>query len=268
MFDMVTTEKQGIQVSIETTSSLEEALILYQKNISTFAGLDHTYSLVTLKDTGFTTLSQYSRSSVAIKTRAGIMSITPEKYMKLIEVFKPDLFHTLCDGDTSDSCGNKRIYNATIRTESFFQTCAALYKESTVLAESMLIAPIEGGYSTLYREATIQRMNEYENQDIIGGYFLDGFHNNGEKAIQVDANKVCDIVQKCSSLLPTDKLKIMLGAYSPTLIIKLVQLGVDLFDTTYAFLATSKNQALTFNFTVDKHTTHDLQFAIDLSDPM
>lgn len=56
----------------------------------------------------------------------------------------------------------------------------------------------------------------------------------------------------------------MLGAYSPTLIIQLIQLGVDVFDTTYAFLATSTNQALTFNF--DTNDVQETQFAIDLSD--
>lgn len=79
VFDMLTTEKQGIQVSLETTSSVEEALTVFQKGISAFAGLDHTFSFVTLKDTGATTESHYSRNSVAILTRAGKMSITPEK---------------------------------------------------------------------------------------------------------------------------------------------------------------------------------------------
>lgn len=214
--------------------------------------------------------------------------------MKLIETFKPDLFHTLCDGDTNASSGNKRMYNAMCRTENFFNVCASLYKTSASVAESMLIgellihrkshqifkkfnkffdeiiykipAPIEGGYSIQYREATIQRLNAYENQEIIGGYFLDGFHSNGDSAHQVDSNKVCEIVAKCNAQLPTNKLKVMLGAYSPTLVIRLIQLGVDLFDTTYAYLITSANQALTFNF--DVNANHDSPFAIDLSDSM
>ncbi|XP_055315394.1 queuine tRNA-ribosyltransferase accessory subunit 2 [Sitodiplosis mosellana] len=269
VFDMITTEKQGLQVSLETTSIMEEALTFSQKGIAEFAGLDHTFSLVTLKDTGAITESFYSRNSVAILTRAGKISITPEKYMKLVETFKPDLFHTLCDGDTNESSGNKRIFNAVKRTESFFQTCASLYQTSASLAGSMLLAPIEGGYSIQNREATIKLLNAYENQEIIGGYFLDGFHSNGNSANQVDSNKVCDIIEKCNALLPTNKLKVMLGAYSPTLIIKLIQLGVDVFDTTYAYLMTSINQALTFNFDLDTNVEPDShQFSIDLSDPI
>lgn len=60
----------------------------------------------------------------------------------------------------------------------------------------------------------------------------------------------------------------MFGAYSPALTIELVQLGIDVFDTTYAYLAASNNLALTFNFDVDTETDVDLQFAIDLTDTM
>lgn len=143
MFDLISTEKQGIQVSIETTSGLEEALNLFQKGVAAFAGLEHTFSFVTLKDTGLTTQSHYSRDSVAILTRAGKIPITPDKYMNIIGSFKPDVFHTLCDGDTSLISGNKRNYNAVNRTHTFFKECAELYKASTTLADSMLIGKIK-----------------------------------------------------------------------------------------------------------------------------
>lgn len=136
---MLTTEKQGIQVSIETTSGLFEAVNLSQKGVAAFSGLDHTFSFVTLKDTGMTTQSHYSRDSVAILSRSGKVAITSGKYMNIIEAFKPDFFHTLCDGDTSYECGNKRNYNAVTRTDTFFKECAELYKTSTALVDSMLI---------------------------------------------------------------------------------------------------------------------------------
>lgn len=59
----------------------------------------------------------------------------------------------------------------------------------------------------------------------------------------------------------------MFGAYSPTSVIQFIQLGVDVFDSTYVYLATSTNQALTFSFDVNT-AGQDKQFAIDLSDPM
>lgn len=127
-----------------------------------------------------------------------------------------------------------------------------------------ILAPVEGGYSLHYRKDSIEQLNSYDDQDVIGGYFLDGFHRNGESAKQLDATKVCEVVDKCNELLPTSKLKCMFGAYSPMLVIQLIQLGVDVFDTTYAYLATSTNQALTFNF--NTNDVQETQFAIDLAD--
>lgn len=112
----------------------------------------------------------------------------------------------------------------------------------------------------------INSLNNYENQDIIGGYFIDGFHSNGESAIKVNTSAVCDIVRKCIELLPQNKLKVMFGAYTPKMILELVQLNVDLFDTTYAYLVASEHKALTFNFHLDDTLPEENDFLINLSD--
>lgn len=128
---------------------------------------------------------------------------------------------------------------------------------------------MEGGYSMQYRENVIKTLNEYEDQDVISGYFIDGFHSNGDTARKIDKTKVCDIVDKCNQLLPNNKLKVMFGAYTPGMILRLVQLGVDVFDTTYAYLASSNNRALTFNFNVAKPVTNGKStFDINLADEL
>lgn len=129
-----------------------------------------------------------------------------------------------------------------------------------------ITAPITGGYSLIYREEFIKALNEKKVQDLIGGYFLDGFHNNGDTATKLDDEKVEKVVEKCQELLPAEKFKMMLGAYSPTLILKLIQLGVDLFDNTYAYLATMRDSALTFNFDINAKTTDNV-YEINLADP-
>lgn len=127
-------------MSIETTCALADAVNQFQKGIASFAALGHTLSFVTLKDTGTAITSpQYSRNSVEIDTRGGKFSITPQKYMSIIESFKPDIFHTLCDGDTNETSGTKRIFNAVTRTDTFFNECATLCKQSTILTNAMLI---------------------------------------------------------------------------------------------------------------------------------
>lgn len=114
----------------------------------------------------------------------------------------------------------------------------------------------------------INSLNNYDNQDIIGGYFIDGFHANGKTAMKLKNSDVCDIVRECNKLLPQNKLKVMFGAYSPKLILELIQLNVDLFDTTYAYLAAFEHKALTFNFHLGDTLPETNDFQINLSDAM
>lgn len=116
------------------------------------------------------------------------------------------------------------------------------------------------------REDYIKYLHDYETQ--IGGYFLDGFHGGGDSASSVDAEKVKDVISKCAPLLKEDKMRCMLGAYTPLLIIELVRLGIDVFDTSYAYLATQNNQALVFNFDTKETANTSQKLVIDLSDPM
>lgn len=41
------------------------------------------------------------------------------------------------------------------------------------------------------------------------------------------------------------------GCYNPVTMIKLVQLGVDLFDTSYCHLVTERSAAITFSFDLE-----------------
>lgn len=102
--------------------------------------------------------------------------------------------------------------------------------------------------------------------DFIGGYFLDGFHQNGDTATKLNDGNVTNVVEACRKLLPEEKFKMMLGAYSPSLTLKLIVHGVDLFDNTYAYLATTRNAAITFNFNVNAKSNENI-YEINLTDP-
>lgn len=130
---------------------------------------------------------------------------------------------------------------------------------------SFFAAPIVGGYSIDAREESIRNMEAHENQ--IGGYFLDGFHNGAESATEVSSKKVKEIVAKCTALLKEDKLRCILGAYTPLLTVELVQLGIDVFDTSYVYIATQSNKALVFRCDVDANNTETTsELTIDLTD--
>lgn len=115
-----------------------------------------------------------------------------------------------------------------------------------------------------YREEFIKAIVA-SNADI-DGYFLDGFHSNGITATSLRIDDIKDVVRKCNELLPVDKFKVMFGPYNPVLMLQLIELGVDVFDSSYCYLATKHNCALTFCFDMENPTTETHEFDMDLSD--
>lgn len=105
-------------------------------------------------------------------------------------------------------------------------------------------APVEGGYNGRTREVTIANLQRHTEID---GYILDGFHNNGATATLLPSTALNALVAGCVSALPADKVRIAFGAYAPATVLQLCAAGVDLFDNSYAYLATKHACALVFD---------------------
>lgn len=127
-----------------------------------------------------------------------------------------------------------------------------------------VLAPVEGGYSLKYREKFINEV--LGDKSAYDGYFLDGLHSNGTTATSLHIDNIKDIVQRCNELLPVDKFRVMLGPYNPVVLMQLVNLGVDVFDSSYCYIATKHNCALTFSFGMEANSEGS-EFDMDLSDP-
>lgn len=270
VFSYVTTETQAYSICLDSTFQMGEALSEYRKGIASFAGIPSDgITFLTLRNPS----EVYRPSDVgdprdiqSIYTRTGRKTVTAEQYMDLVVSHRPDIFHALCDGDTNAESSNRRTVKSAERTKKFFQHCLERYRTSeTLKGQSLFVAPIEGGFSPKHREEFIKGIL-VDNADI-DGYFLDGFHNNGITATSLQIDSIHDIVRKCNELLPVDKFKVMFGPYNPVLMLQLIQLGVDVFDSSYCYLATTHKCALTFGFDVDNKSDENREFDMDLSDP-
>lgn len=139
VFDKITSEQQMIEVPVENTSTMLEAIKAYGKGIASFAGLDSALTLLTLKDPAISNPSFHKRKSISIIPYTGKVVITPEVFMDHIESYKPDLFHIMSDGETIETCAQKRLINANERTLYFVDECLELYRNNASLADSCLI---------------------------------------------------------------------------------------------------------------------------------
>lgn len=241
---------------------MEEAVKEYKKGIASFSGLGNFLSFLTLKDPSEPSPSGYHEKDVVpVFTRAGKMNVTSDRYMDVVEAFQPDFYHNLCDGDTKIDSAKKRVLRSFERTNGFLENCIKRHRCSENLKNSMFIGTVEGGYLEAYRERSIKELLKYEE---IQGFLIDGLHTNGPEVSKIKTESIKKIVEDSISLLPTEKVKIMLGSYSPVVVLEMIKLGVDIFDSTFPYLSTVSNKALTFNFKLEERSSND--FDLDLTD--
>lgn len=165
----------------------------------------------------------------------------------MIETFKPDIYFTLSDGDTNISSPKKRISKAVDRTIQFFDLCIQRHKKSEVLKNKLLLAGIAGGYSLLEREKCIAKLLKDDYKEIVGGYLIDGIHNNGPELELLNFEEIRPVIEHTIELLPKEKIRAVHGCWNPLAIMDMVMLGIDIFDSSFPYIVTERSAALTFN---------------------
>lgn len=280
----MTSEPLAVEISVDSTFHMLSAIKTAGDGIQSFASLGtatECLTCLTVKNPGELCVTvPHEQDVLPIFTRFGRRSLSADQYMDYADAYCPDIFHALCDGDTNADSSKKRALKSADRTEFFFEKCLERFKASERLKNSLFIgmksdafiviyfksylfyvAPIEGGYNIKSRELVIANMLQPE----VDGYFLDGFHSNGVSATSVRIEGIRPIVSRCMELLPVEKMKMMLGAYSPLTTLQLISMGADVFDNSYAYLSSINNCALKFTFTAESISPN---FDIDLSDKM
>lgn len=230
---------------------MEDALKVFEKKtLSEFVGLKECLTFITLKNSSESShAGSHEKGSVPIFKKSGKLNITSQRYMNLIEAFKPDFFTILADGDTNENSSKKRVTKSVERSQEFFEECLLVRNSSKSLQEIFMIANVEGGYNELDRKKAVEYLKEHE--AVIDGYFIDGLHQNGPEATSLQISSLCQMVGYTVDLLPKEKMKLMLGAYLPHNTLELIRLGIDVFDTAFPSIVTACNRALTFNFNFD-----------------
>lgn len=262
---MLTTDLRETVLSVNLSSTREmlEAVKSSGNGISSFAALHECLTFFCLRDTCEESKSgHHEKAGVPLFTRHGKKVISPEIFMDFVEAFKPDFFHLLSDGDTSFDSSKKRSIQSVTRTIDFAQKCLEIKNERENLQKMFVLAPIVGGYSHVNRRKCIEFASSASGID---GFFIDGLHANGETALFVPEKEILDIVKMCMENLPVEKLKMILGAFSPTLVLKMIQLGVDVFDNSLPLLYSLRNKALVFDFHRERQGEKRKNLHIDLS---
>lgn len=272
VLQMITSESLLMHMPLTTTFTSCSSIESFGRGISDFVGLKEYPSYITPQDPAVKTPSGYNvTNKVAVWTKNGKRIIDSSRYMAMIESMKPNIYLSLCDGDTDSSSSKKRVNKCTSRSMSLFQECYRLHKASEVLKDSVLLAPLEGGYDISARRAFAEEIRTYD----VFGYVLDGLHTNGPEVENIKFISVESVVTECLAHLPEEKLRVVHGAWNPVTLLKLVAAGFDVFDTSLPYISTERGSAFIFAFNKNmlsldqaqsKHKTKAVWYEICLQD--
>ncbi|XP_014471792.1 PREDICTED: queuine tRNA-ribosyltransferase subunit QTRTD1 homolog isoform X2 [Dinoponera quadriceps] len=218
VFKMVTSEQQLLSVSLSSTILMADSIKELNISFADFVGMKDYLNLLSIHDPADTTNSGFQQlDSISIWPRTGRSRLTAKKYMELVQTFKPDLYVALCDGDTNINSSAKRVSNAVDRSKILLEQCLSIHQDSGMLKSTGIL-----------------------------GFIIDGLHNNGPSVQNISSKLIKHVVQHTTNLLPADKIRASMGCWNPATVLDLIELGVDIFDSSYPYIISEQSQALVF----------------------
>ncbi|XP_014215134.1 queuine tRNA-ribosyltransferase accessory subunit 2 [Copidosoma floridanum] len=238
----LTAEQQFLLTNLPSTILMTDCVKQFD-SFGEFVGLQEYPFFLGIQDPSEQVEKAHHRNgSVSVWSRNGRTTVTPDKYMDLVENFKPDVYVTLFDGDTDKDSSQKRINKSLCTSKNLFSACYKKHQESDVLRNKGFLGAVVGGYNLQARAESIKHM---EGKELLG-CVIDALHRNGIETQGITIDQVKPVIEHSLNLLPVDKLRVLNGCWNPSTILDLVNLGIDVFDSSYAFLMTEEKKSLTF----------------------
>lgn len=239
----LTNTKLPMQLPLPNILDFEDSVAALDKGISYFVGLPEYPIYIPVQDPAKETQSGYNvKKSIAVWTTGGRNKITLERFMKLQENYRPNMYQSLCDSDTPKGCSNKRISHSVGRSIKMLDECLTMHKESKYLKNSAIFGTIQGGFDKDARKfsATETALRA------VDGFVIEGFHCNAASAESLVFSEIQDLLDDVVSYLPPEKPRLMHSSHTPEFFINCILSGVDIFDSSYPYLVTERGCASVF----------------------
>lgn len=250
----------------------QESIAGFEKGMGEFAALGDKLVYTSNNDPAVEVPSGYNdKSGIGLWGRGGKIKLECEGFVQLQEAVLPDWFQAMSDGDTDNTCTKKRAGKAVDRTLMFLDEILDRMKKSKRLEKTVMFGSIVGGYDMRQRLRSTRETVARNLQ----GYVLDGFHRHGPKSEDFDIQGASDVMKAIIKLLPEDKPRVMHSVWRPDTVLTAVELGIDIFDSSYPYIVTERGHALVFSYQLKDDPERDLAappcpagFTIDLNDKM
>ncbi|GAB1606964.1 queuine tRNA-ribosyltransferase accessory subunit 2-like [Argonauta hians] len=227
----------------------QETLQLYGKGISHFTSTTNGAVYMSLQDSAIEVPAGYNdKNGVALWSKGGKTMVDVDLFMKSVEAMMPDFYQSLSDGDTEEGTSAKRTKKSVDRTLDFLDDVLEKHHKSSRLKNTAVFGVVEGGFLKNERERSAKNTATRPVQ----GFVIEGFHRSGATSENVPTEKMTEVLQHVISNLPEDKPRLMQSVWSPLKVLEAVQQGIDIFDSSYPYVATERGAALVFDFVSSK----------------
>ncbi|XP_012537073.1 queuine tRNA-ribosyltransferase accessory subunit 2 [Monomorium pharaonis] len=261
VFKTITKEEQLLSVSLSSSVLMMDVIKELDTSFADFVSMKEYINFLSIHDPAYTTNSGFQQlDSISVWSRTGRIAVTANKYMEFVQACKPDLYVALCDGDTNINSGAKRVSKAVLRSKTLLEQCLDIHLHSDTLKSRGILGPVEGGYNLQAREESIKYLKDKP----LAGFVIDGLHNNGPSVQNISSEQIKEVVHHTINLLPTNKIRVSMGCWNPATVLDLIELGVDVFDSSYPYVVTEQSQALTFM--CDHDVCENNQYAMSIAE--
>ncbi|VDO35089.1 unnamed protein product [Haemonchus placei] len=173
--------------------------------------------------------------SIAIFTKGGKKMLDPRLYREIVRNFMCDSFDTMLDYDAPRGSLNKRLSKGIDRTKMFYEQVV----DHDEGPEGAVVISLGGGFSDYYRRKYAVDVGLNKKCD---GFSVDlrEFTDGNE----VNKDELKTLVEETFGPLPPARFRFVAGPFDPAMVLYLVRLGFDLFDSSYAIKISEEAKCL------------------------
>ncbi|XP_047545869.1 queuine tRNA-ribosyltransferase accessory subunit 2 [Vanessa atalanta] len=254
---------QLLWVPLSNSIQLENGVKVQNDGVAKFAGLPGHVACATLNNLSEVTPSgHFEPNKVPLWTKNGKKMLSANRYMDVMEVFKPDIILAIADGRTALNEGTKRVLKAVNRTSQMLNECVDRYKAAKELQNSTLVGVIVGAANPKKFDECVQ--NVLKHVDTLGGIALEGITDGTVESMDLNIKMLNEVFEKVGNAIPKNLVHIIEGCWNPTVILSAIEYGWDVFDGTYPVKLTNAGIALKLSFDVTKD--NDTMYLLDMVD--
>lgn len=247
VIEMLNWDASMLSVPLATTLTMSEGVEAQGQGLAKFTAMEEYISFLILQDpTMEIPDGHFTNDMVPLWPRTGKELLGPDRYMDLVELYKPDLYLALADAGTDMNASKKRLGKSSLRTSQMFNRCLERHMTSETLSKhSGIIGVITGGPSQEDRARCLEPL--LEAKETLAGFALGGLYSGGPRTDEIQYEEIREIVQDVTKQLPSAQLRICQGGWNPVTALELVSEGWDLLDTSAATVLADRGHAFTFS---------------------